>query len=249
MGLRALQRDFATWLVAEDHQAAERLPLAATAGLSVYLNNYRGQLMGCLTGSYPNTLAWIGESAFLAAAADHVESVPPHSWTLDDYAERFPGTLARRYPADPEVADLARLELALAEAFVAPDADPLIPSDIAQIDWTTARLRLVPSATFLDLTTNAAPIWAAIDRSEEPPATNILARPARLLIWRQDFVCCFLELDENERLLSPLVAGGIGFEAMCERMVSRHGSDEGVRLAGELLARWSAAGMLLRPTS
>jgi len=246
MGLRTLQRDFATWLAAEDHEAAGRLSLVAPEGLSVYLNNYRGQLMGCLTESYPKTQAWIGDSAFLSAAADHVEAVTPHSWTLDDYAEGFPGTLARRYPGDPEVADLARLELALSETFVAPDGDSLSLDAIAHVDWARAQLRLMPSATFLDLTTNAAAIWSAIDGGDVPPAAEILAGPATLLIWRQGFVCCFQELDSNERMLVPLISGGIGFEEVCERLVSLHGSDEGVRLAGELLARWAGAGMLQR---
>lgn len=245
MGLNNIQRDFSAWLISEDPLAAARLPLADTRGLAVYLNNYRSQLMSCLEESYPHTLSWIGEDAFRASAADHIDHVPPHSWTLDEYARGFPATLAKCYPADPEVFELACLELALSDAFVAADAVPLTIDRFAQIDWQTAELRLVPSASFQVLSTNAPAIWSALDAGTSPPAVEMASTSLRLVIWRQALTCCFQELDANEQALLPFLASGLRFETMCQNLVARHGAGTGVQCAGELLARWAQAGLLL----
>jgi hypothetical protein len=247
MGLNALQQDFRAWLVEADEVAAGRVPLIDRRGLAVYQNNYRGALMACLEDSYPQTSAWIGQAAFRSASADHIDRVAPHSWTLDDYAEGFPATLAERFADDRDVADLARLELALAEAFVAPDGLPLAVGDLAAVDWNEAVLRLVPSASFLSLTTNAADIWSALDEGCDPPHGQKATEPVILIVWRQDFTCCFQRLDADERELLPHLAGGLSFAAMCDTLVGRHGADRGVALAGGLLARWTQAGLLSRP--
>lgn len=247
MGLKALQHDFGSWLAGADESGAGRLPLADRRGLGVYQNNYRGALMACLEESYPRTLAWIGHEAFQAAAAAHIDHVPPRSWTLDDYARGLPATLEARYPRDPEVIELARLELALAETFVAPDAIPLTVADLSAIAWDEAILKLVPSASFLALATNAAEIWLALDAGREVPAARVWPGPATLIIWRHEFTCCFQPLDTDENELLPHLAGGLRFEAICEYLVQRRGSDGGVQLAGELLARWTQADLLARP--
>jgi hypothetical protein len=223
-----------------------RAPAAADRrGLSVYQNNYRAQLMDCLEASYPQTLALIGADAFRSAAAHHVDAVPPHSWTLDEYAEGLPGTLAALFPDQPETADLARLELALAEAFVAPDAPALSLADIPDVAWDTATLRLVPSATFLALSTNAADIWAALNREEAPPAADHGGGVRALILWRHDFTCCFQLMDAQESGPAAPPRHQL-FETMCEELVGA-GADHGLALAGELLARWSQAGLLRHP--
>ncbi|MFX5960847.1 hypothetical protein ABTE72_18965, partial [Acinetobacter baumannii] len=88
---------------------------------------------------------------------------PPHSWTLDDYAEGVPASFAEHFPHDAEVAELARLELALSNAFIAPDAAVLSIVELPSIDWDEVQLSLLPSTSFLDLSTNAAEIWSALD--------------------------------------------------------------------------------------
>jgi hypothetical protein len=56
----------------------------------VHQNNYRLQLIACLTESFTYTRGWIGGEAFEAAAAAHIDRVPPSSWTLDAYPRDFP---------------------------------------------------------------------------------------------------------------------------------------------------------------
>lgn len=246
MGLRALQDDFRTWLVSADEASAQRLPLADRRGLPVYQNNYRGQLMGCLEESYPQTLSWIGSDAFRTVAARHIDAAPPYSWTLDEYGHGFPGTLRQLFPDDPEVAELAMLELALGEAFVAEDADPLTAQDLAMFDWDNAEVRLVPSAAFLPMHTNADSIWCALDGESDCPLPVNAPGADTLVIWRNDFICCFQRLEYDEAQLLPLLATGLPFADMCEHLVERLDVAPGIQRAGELLARWTQAGLLRR---
>lgn len=246
MGLKALQEDFRAWLVSEDEASVRRLPLGDRRGLPVYQNNYRAQLMGCLEESYPQTLAWIGSDTFRATAARHIDAASPHSWTLDEYAHGFPGTLRQSFPDHPEVVELAVLELALGEAFIAEDADPLTQEDLRGFDWDHAEIRLVPSAAFLSVRTNAEDIWCALDGENPCPEPVIQPEADTLVVWRQDFVCCFQRLELDEAALLPLLGPGLCFAVMCEQLVAALGVSEGIERAGILLARWTQAGLLRR---
>ena len=87
MTLAAWQQDFRTWLTDASKEAAFRVGADAMRGLSVYQNNYRGQLIECLEDSFPQVRMLLGDEAFLHAAITHVNHHPPHAWTLDAYAD------------------------------------------------------------------------------------------------------------------------------------------------------------------
>jgi hypothetical protein len=161
VGLTLLQKDFRDWLRHADAEAGSRLDLADARGLAVYQNNYRASLMACLEDSYPQLLAWLGDTAFHTAAAHHIDEYPPSSWTLDDYPAGFPADLRAQFPGDPEIADLAELEWRLAECFVAADAAVLDLSTLGDIDWENAQLQLTPSVSLLTMQTNATQIWSS----------------------------------------------------------------------------------------
>jgi hypothetical protein len=244
MMLLALQRDFRSWLTAESVDAGARLETDPAPGLSVYLNNYRSSLVGCLTESFEITRAWLGDAAFEAAAASHIDRLPPHSWTLDAYALDFPATLALRYPSDPEIADLARLECALGLAFVGPDADAIDPTTLAEIDWDTAVLRFVPTLGLLDVTTNAAAIWSAITAGQQPPVAELLSEIACIAIWRDALTPAFRTLDAHEATALSLMIDGRSFGGLCAGLVDEHRDEAGPAMAGALLGQWMRDGII-----
>ena len=169
MRLHELQQNFRTWLTSE---LAVGFDERAQPGLAVYLNNYRAQLMSCLSTSYPMVRSWIGDTAFEGAAATHIESTPPHSWTLDAYGLNFPETLDELHPHDEEVGELARLERELGWAFVGRDTLPIEPSGFAKIDWDRAMIQFVPTLTLLSVTTNVGALWSALHNQEAPPPAD-----------------------------------------------------------------------------
>ena len=65
--------------------------------------------------------------------------------------------------------------------------------------WSGLQIRPHPSASRLDLATNAAAIWLALKNDETPPDGTGLEQPAHLLIWRQDTTPMFRELSRRKR--------------------------------------------------
>ncbi|MFT3975518.1 MAG: DNA-binding domain-containing protein [Sphingomonas bacterium] len=233
------------WLIREDDDAAARLGDAAAPGLRVYQNNYRAQLAACLEDCFERTRDWIGDEAFHRAVVAHVDRVPPNSWTLDAYGRDFPATLAILYPADAEVAELAWLDMALGEAFVAADAPALTADDLAGVDWDRAVLHVTPTLDMGDLTTNATAIWSALADGETPPAVETLPEPGAILVWRQDDISRFRAADQYERQALLSIRAGMPFPDLCEAMVGMLGEGAGIARAGQMLGRWISDGLIV----
>ena len=244
MMLADLQRDFQSWLVAATPGASLGSGARAMAGLAVYQNNYRAQLMGCLEQSYPQLRAWIGEEPFRTAAITHIDGHPPHAWTLDAYAEGFDRTLFKLFPDNPDVHELAWIEHALGVAFIAADASGVSPDALVRIDWDTAVLTITPSFRSAAATTNAEQIWSTLWAGETPPESEMLAQPGGLLIWRRGYTSCLKQVDalEHEALLQ-LQANG-SFAGLCDWLAERLGEEDGVAKAGQLLANWLSSELI-----
>ncbi|MFY9351765.1 HvfC/BufC N-terminal domain-containing protein [Sphingobium sp.] len=246
MSLALIQQDFCAWLARSDADAAGRIGKGAGRGLAIYQNNYRAQLVACLTEAYERVHAWIGEDAFLAAAAAHIDATPPTHWTLDAYPAGFVATLAALYPDDPDIGELAWLDQALAQAFVAADADPVGLDGLGAVDWDEAVLRFSPSLLARDIRTNAAAIWSALSESGTPPAAALLDEPATLLVWRLDHVSCFRTADRREARLLDAARAGERFGALCALFADELGVEDSATEAGRLLGQWLADGLIVR---
>lgn len=243
MSLLALQRGFHRHLVDAPGAIGDWTD-AAAPGLEVYHNAYRVQLTECLAAHYPQTHAWLGGPAFLAAMQDHIAVTPPAGWTLGAYGEGFDRTLARRYRDDPEVAELAALEWMLGRCFEAANVTPLSPAEIARIDWDAAALALVPDLATLPVRSNAGAIWSALAAGEAPPAATLLPEPAMLIVWRQGFTPCFRTIEMIEYGALTLASAGVGFAEICAMLVTARGEADGVALAGRMLGSWFADGLV-----
>ena len=245
MSLLELQRDFRLWLAEESEESAGRLGDAAGPGLSVYLNNYRAQLITCLGESFERVRLWLGEERFESIAAAHIDLTPPHGWTLDAYAVGFPDTLQRLFADDPEVVELAWLDLSLSEAFVGPDCDVLDVASLGGVDWDNAVLRLTPTLAMRHFKSNAAAIWSALSADEMPPAFQTLVQPATIIVWRQNFVSCFRTAEPGEGRALDLARNGANFGALCAALIEDLGEEHGVAAAGAMLGRWIGDGLII----
>ncbi len=244
MTLAELQQDFRRWLTqAED--SALRPRLISSRGLSAYQNNYRTQLVRVLQSSYPKLLARLGDEAFLEAAIHHIDHHPPSSWTLDAYGADLAATLESLYPSHPDLPELAWLEWTLSEVFVAPDANDLTPDALASIDWDAARLRLSPSLRLRPLTTNALAIWLALEEGNAVPEAEMLDRPMGAIVWRQGFRPRLREADEVELAAVRSLRDDDRFATLCDALVEHLGEPAGIARAGELLADWIGAGIVI----
>ncbi len=242
-----MQRAMRAWLVDEDRAAAARIGAEATAGLGVYQNNYRAQLVACLEASFPQTRAWIGDTAFLAAAARHVDRRPPSSWTLDAYARDFPDTLVRLHPDDPEIAEIARIELALEEMFVVADCPAIGAGDLGGVEWESAIIRIVPGIDLVDLETNALAIWRALAAGEHPPTIAYPEVREVALVWRQEGQCRIRAIEQMELQALFTLRSGVTFGALVRDAAALLGEEDGARTIGTWFGRWLADGLILGP--
>jgi len=244
VSLLAIQEDFRLWLTTETDDANLRLGGVSAPGLAVYLNNYRGQLMACLTASYPMLQAWLGTNAFHGAAALHVDRVAPSDWTLDAYALNFPGTLIELFPSDPEISELAMLERGLDLAFVGEDAPATDVGTLGNLDWDRARFNLVPTLSTYLFATNACAIWSAIAVGSEPPPAVLLDEPVCVALWRHGLTPMFRTLPQLEAIALEMAREGRDFGQICSSIVEIAGPSDGLQRAGEYLAGWLQSGII-----
>lgn len=238
MSLLALQSDFRSWLTGASGDAGRRLAGARDAGLRVYQNNYRAQLVGCLEQTFPCLRAFVGPDAFLRAAVSHIDRRPPSAWTLDAYGERFGETLVALYPDNPDVHELAWIEWAMNTAFVAHDSLPLDAATLGAVEWDSARLLFAPSLRLAPLTTNAVDIWSALNEGREAPEARMLEQAGAMLVWRPALLVRIRVLDRaTHEALSHARQHG-RFDMLCALLVERLGEQAGVAEAGALLADW-----------
>lgn len=245
MTLGEWQQSFRSWLTTASPESAEHLGAGAMAGLDVYQNNYRGQLVSCLEDAFPNVRKWTGDEIFHQAVIAHIDSHPPHAWTLDAYPGGFGQTLAALFPNNPDLQELAWIELSLSEAFVAADAEPVSLDALATVNWDTAHLSLTPSLRSRVMTTNAESIWSALWEQTPVPDGAMLDVPAGLIIWRRAFTSRLKQVDalELEALLQLQQHGHFG--TLCEWLVEGQGDNDGLTTAGNMLANWLAGGLII----
>jgi hypothetical protein len=245
MTLAQMQAGFRAWLVDGNDLALRHVARHADAGLDVYQNNYRAQLVSCLESAYPQVRKWLGEEAFLFAAITHIGRCPPHAWTLDVYGSDFSETLESVFPDNPDLHELAWIEHAVSDAFVAADAATLPPDVLSSIDWSSARIRLTPSLRTHVATTNAEAIWTALCAEQTPPEGEMLAEARGLLVWRRGYTSWFREVDALEHAALLHLEREGNFESLCGWLAVRLGEEEGVEKAGTLLASWLGAGLIV----
>lgn len=245
MNLAALQHDFRQWLVTSSDAVEQHLDVHAAHGLAVYQNNYRVQLVGCLEVSYPLLLTRMGADAFRQVAIAHIDEHPPHAWTLDAYGADLGNTLRERLPNHPDLHELAWIEWALSEAFVAPDTLPLSQDALAQVNWDIARLKPNPSLREHTATTNAYAVWAALQDGVETTRSEMLDATGGLVAWRRGYSCQLRQVDATEFAALSSLRDDDRFASLCDDLVDHLGEDAGIAKAGALLADWIAAGIVV----
>jgi hypothetical protein len=201
-------------------------------------------LVGCLQLSFPQLRAWLGHENFMDAAINHIDRHPPHAWTLDAYGIDFEQTLQERFPHNPDIHELAWIEWALSESFVAADAINMSSEALQAVDWDTARLCLHPSLRLRTGTTNAETIWSALQDGAEPPESEMLQTPGALIVWRHEFTSRLKWIDTVEYAALLSLRDDDRFTSLCDALVEHLGEEDGIAMAGKLLADWLSAGIV-----
>lgn len=203
------QRVFAQALLNPDLAVPEGLidGLGRPAGrrFSVYRNNVAGSLTEALEQSFPVLVKLLGEAFFKAMAGVFLRQHPPKSRMMMQYGEAMPAFLAGFPPLAhlPYLADVARLEQALREAYHTADVTPLSPEVLGAVPpdrFMASRLVLAPALRLVASAYPVLAIWRANTQEGAPPP---IMQPEAALVLRPEY-------DPEPHLLPP---GGADFVA------------------------------------
>ena len=209
--------------------------------LHIYHNAYRARLLENLQDAYEKTWAYLGDDNFETAARAYIEATPPNNRNLRWYGATFPDWLQSQYPEDGDIAELAVLDWQLRLAFDAPDATPIQAdalTGLASTDWETLCFQLTPTLHITPLRFNSVSIWHAIDQEQTPPASETLAEPGWLLIWRKGWKPHFRTIGAVEKEALLQLQQGTPFASVCSALIEQFSETETAIVAAENLRTW-----------
>lgn len=223
------------------------------AMLDIYCNAYRSRLSEILEQDLPALVHYLGEELFSHFAAGYIEAHPSDMRNARWYSRHAAIFLARNKPFSkwPQMAELAAIELALADAFDAAEANPVTIEDLTATPpeaWADLTFHMHPSLRRINTTTNAVDLWTALQSTDDPPQTKVLGTPQPLLVWRQDAQSRLRALTPAEARGLDALSSGANFAAACEAMCHSQYDEQDPTDAGTavtLLAGWVAAGLLI----
>src|SRR5438105_4689122 len=178
MRLTELQRNFQAHLLTEDAAILESVvdapPLTPADRVKIYRNAYRIRLRDALQDTHPVLFKVLGDEMFESLAFAFIEAHPSVHRSIRWYGRELGDFLALQppYAEQPILAEIARFEWTLSEAFDATDAASMTREALKAIDadsWEQIGFVFHPSLRLLDLNWNTVAVWQAMSRDEDPP--------------------------------------------------------------------------------
>ena len=203
----------------------------AQQALQVYRANAGASAERALAASFPTVRQLLGETSFAAMARAYWHHRPPRRGDLAWLGERLPEFIAADAQlADvPYLADMARLEWALACAEAAADAEPELQtlSRLADADASTLRIELMPGVAVVASAHPIVTIHAAHrDGGKAAFAAACAAidhaRAETALVWRVGWHARCAALDAADARFTAQVLAG---RSLGEALAAAPGND------------------------
>lgn len=214
----------------------------------VYQNAYTGRLSEILAQDYEYLAAYLGDQRFAELAGAYIAAMPSNAQNARYFGARLPDFLrtVQTHEVNPEYADLADLEKALADAFDAADADPLTLAALQQFafeDWGRLVFQIHPSATLLRAETDVFTLWKSLKAGDEQSELGTPG-PRTIVTWRQAAVPMVREMDNEEAMMWIEAGRGTRFDALCELLATYDDPENAAARAAGYLQGWLMTEML-----
>jgi hypothetical protein len=251
--LRELQESFQRGILAGDDAILGEVKDSAKENrkvlFGVYRNAYVARLAEILGEDYEQVHAYLGDQGFAKLVKAYIAANPSDRRSARWFGRHLPAfsQASDAYADHPEIAELAGLEKALADAFDGPDAEPLRIDALGALPpetWPNLVLESHPTAIHLTFKTNAADLWCALKDEATPPKPKTLPEPQAILVWRQDFMARFRPLGPEEDMMWIEAAKGVRFGVLCELVATFAGEDGAELRAATYLKGWVDTGLL-----
>lgn len=215
--------------------------LSAQDRARIYSDMYLSRLADALREDYPHLAGLLGADPFFALASDYVRAHPSRNASLAHLGRELAAFVAISPGQRSDLPDLAALEWARAEAFIAPDAEPLGPSALHALaeNAATARIVLAPSLRLLSLRHDVASLWSDLEAGREPGAPILEA--TSLLVWRKGFEVFHAPVSTQELAALQAVQRGATLGEACEPFAEL---PEPAQAALDAVASWCGEGLI-----
>jgi hypothetical protein len=204
---------------------------------SIYHGAYVSRLAEALEDGFPAVRRILGPGPFAALVERYVSASPPRSFDLGRAGDRLASYLADD-PLTRELGflpDLAALEWALAEAFVAADSERLTRADLTALgpaDVADLPLVLAPGTTTVASAWPIHDLWTSRTLADDEVSIELAARPQTVLVWRRGLEAQCRPLDAPELTRFPSIVTGTSLGRLADA--------EGESTAAEV-AEWFCA--------
>jgi hypothetical protein len=256
--LRELQRGMRAALLGETPAAIVASiagdGIGASAGLDVYRHHVLTSLTAALRATFPVVCRLVDERFFGYAADRYIRAEPPTGPCLGEYGATFPDFLGA-FPACaslPYLADVARLEWAMARALDAPDEAPLRAETLRSCASTAAGalvLKLDPSLSLLASPWPIDAIWRANQPGADGGAcVDLRSGGARLEIRRLGDEVVFRALAPGVHALRRSIAEGDPLAVAAERALAEDPRLDLSRALADLVEGGLITGIVHRPS-
>lgn len=216
-------------------------------GILIYTNNLLETRRKTLAATYPVVLRLVGESCFRTLAHDYGQDYPSRSGNLAGFGTHFPELLERLYSGGTfgYLSDVARLEWACEEAFVAGNASPLDLASLAHIPEErlgSLRLQLHPTCRLVMSRYPILSIWRANTEGRDDMID--LHVPERVLVARSGQQLELYPVSASGAAFIGALLDGQDLDTACARAESAEvGFDP-----AEVLTWLARVGLLVEPT-
>jgi hypothetical protein len=251
--LAAIEAQFQDHMLAGDSAVAAEIDGSSQefrdARLSIYRDAYRMRLTEVLGNDYEVLHAYLGDELFNDLAADYIAAHPSTFRNVRWFGGKMAQFLGAtpRYAEHPELAELARFEWALGQAFDSADEDAVRFEDVASVPpeaWAELRFRAHPSLKTMAMGTNAVAIWKDMGDETAPRSPAILAEPVTWAIWRKLHSPFFRSLPNDEAWALNAMLSQASFGEICAGLCEWVAQEKAAARAASLLRGWVEEGWI-----
>ena len=219
------------------------------ARLSIYRDAYRLRLTEVLGNDYEVLHSYLGDELFNDLAAGYIAAHPSTFRNVRWFGgmmAQFLGA-APRYAEHPELAELARFEWTLGQAFDSQDEEAVRFENVAAVPpeaWAELRFRAHSSLKTVATATNAVAIWKDIGAETAPASAALLAEPVTWAIWRKQHSPFFRSLPNDEAWALNAMLSLASFGEICTGLCEWMAQEEAAPRAASLLRGWVEEGWI-----
>jgi hypothetical protein len=252
--LADIQEAFQRFLLAADSEIESHVlgttRVSVETRLGIYGGGYRSRLIEVLESSYPVLAHLLGEADFHTLAAKYVATHESTFFSVRYYGHELADFLAAdaEYSKAPLLAELAKWEWAMADAFDAADAEPIDSGAFAQVapeDWAELRFEWSPCAQLIALEWNVPELWKAVTEDSERPEPSLNLEPASWLIWRRELQIYFRPVAAEEAVVIAASRAGQSFGELCVLLCEHLDESEASLHAAGFLRGWVQSGLIV----